>query len=64
MNNVLVSYETKNAIASGLMAKLAMTKGVEIDYDTILTPSEWERVKKSEQSGYADLDELMKFLSQ
>ena len=37
MCTVLVTYEPNNEMAQGLMNLLAMTEGVEIDDDAILT---------------------------
>ena len=64
MCTVLVSYEPTNAMANHLMAALSMTKGIKIEEDdTVLTPEEWERVRKSEQSGMcSDIDNLLTYL--
>ena len=63
MNTVLVTYDPKNKMASGLMDLLAMTKGVEIDDDVMLTEEEIKRIEKSKNSGIlTDISKLQDYL--
>jgi hypothetical protein len=62
MCTVVVTYEPNNEMAQGLMNLLAMTEGVEIDDDAILTDEELRRIDESRKSGYASLDELKQIL--
>ena len=64
MCTVLVTYDSKNKIAKNLIEVLAMTKGVEIDDDAILTNEEIMRIEKSKKSGRASLDELKAIVRQ
>ena len=63
MCTVLVTYDPRNKMAKGLMDVLAMTKGVKIDDDAILTDNEIRRIEKSKKSGICtDIDNLQAYL--
>ena len=63
MNTVLVSYDPKNKVAKGLMDLLAMTKGVEIDDDVMLTEEEVKLIEKSKNSKiHTDISVLQEYL--
>ena len=64
MCTVLVTYDPQNTTAKVLMDMLALTKGVEIEDDVMLTEDEIIRIEKSKKSGVGSLDELKKFLRQ
>jgi hypothetical protein len=50
-------------MAQGLMNLLAMTEGVEIDDDAILTDEELRRIDESRKSGICtDIDRLQAYL--
>jgi len=64
MNAVLVKYNSKNRIATGLLRVLADVQDVEIDDDVWLTDEEIKQIEKSKASGICttDISELQKIL--
>jgi len=63
MNSILVTYDPKNKIAQGLLDMLAMTEGVEIDDDVMLTEEEKKRIEKAKNSGiHTDISVLQEYL--
>ena len=63
MNTILVTYDPKNKIAKGLVDVLAITDGVEIEDDIMLTEEEKRRLEKSEKSKiHTDISVLQEYL--
>ena len=63
MNAVLVKYNSKNRIATGLLRVLADVQDVEIDDDVWLTDEEIKQIEKSKASGICtDISELKKLI--